>query len=167
MLRCAVGATVDLRYFFNRLNCYECGHLETKIIYTWKASLQYEDFDLKNDERLAYDETMGVVYQDHSERNKDRRMLSECNEKVIPNELRVQYRNSVCRIISNANIKGRTDGLKVLGTGFLIKLLGHKCILTAYNVLKTPAVAADTWVEFLVEGNDNSWTTGTHQGRPL
>ena len=110
-----------LRYFFNRLNCYECGHLETKIIYTWKASLQYEDFDLKNDERLAYDEAMGVVYQDHSERNKDRRMLSECNEKVIPNELRVQYRNSVCRIISNANIKGRTDGLKVLGTGFLIK----------------------------------------------
>ena len=145
-----------LRYFFNRLNCYECGHLETKIIYTWKASLQYENFDLKNDERLAYDEAMGVVYQDHSERNKDRRMLSECNEKVIPNELRVQYRNSVCRIISNANIKGRTDGLKVLGTGFLIELLGHKCILTAYNVLKTPAVAADTWVEFLVEGNGNS-----------
>ena len=37
-----------LRHFCNRLNCYECGNLESKIIYTWKASLQYEDFDLKN-----------------------------------------------------------------------------------------------------------------------
>ncbi len=142
-----------LRHFCNRLNCYECGNLESKIIYTWKASLQYEDFDLKNDERLAYDPEMGVVYQDHSERNKDRRMLSECNEKIIPEELRIETRNAVCRIMTKAKIKGMPDGLKVLGTGFLVDLLGHKCILTAYNVVKTHEIAEHAWVEFCLEDN--------------
>jgi hypothetical protein len=145
-----------LRHFFNRLNCYECGHLESKIIYTWKASLQYEDFDLKNDERLAYDPDIGVVYQDHSERNKDRRMLSECNEKIIPKEIRVENRNAVCRIMTNAHVKGLPDGLKVLGTGFLIDLLGHKCMLTAYNVIKTPLIANNAWVEFCLENTTSS-----------
>ena len=75
--------TSRMRYFFDCMNCFVCGHLETHTIYTWQPSLQYEDFDLKTDGRLCHDVDMGVVYQGHSERNKDMRMLAETNEKML------------------------------------------------------------------------------------
>ena len=135
--------TSRTRYFFDRMNCFVCGHLETHTIYTWQPSLQYEDFDLKTDDRLCHDVDMGVVYQGHSERNKDMRMLGETNEKKLNNVSQRMLRNAVCKIIN--------DQKEVFGTAFLVKLLGHRCLLTANNVVPNIEMAKTLYAEFCLE----------------
>ena len=140
--------TSRMRYFFDCMNCFVCGHLETHTIYTWQPSLQYEDFDLKTDGRLCHDVDMGVVYQGHSERNKDMRMLAETNEKKMNHVSLRMLRNAVCKITN--------DQKQVFGTAFLVDLMGHRCLLTANNVVPSIEKANTLYAEFCLEDGSAS-----------
>ena len=118
--------------------------------------MQYEDFDL-NDDRLCYDAEMGIVYQDHSERNKDRRVMEETSEKVVPKSTKKTIRNSVCRIVDG---KG-----EVWGTGFLVDLLGHRCIMTGNNIVPSCERANKLFAEFCIEGSQDETMLHLDRGK--
>ena len=131
-----------LRNFFGRKQCYTCGKLDHRVVFTWRPDSEYEDFgNITGIDDEAYDEESGISYEDFGMRNRDRKALRNAKGRENTDAEQIQARNSVCAVFVSG---------KHVGTGLLVKIKGHLCVLTSNCILPDVQKSADATLKFAV-----------------
>jgi hypothetical protein len=133
-----------LRNFFGRKHCYTCGRFERRVIFTWRPNSEYEDFgNINGVDDPAYDSESGIAYEDFGMRNRGRKALRDAKGRVNSDFEQIEKRNAVCAIFVRD---------KHTGTGLLVKIKGHLCILTSNYILPDIEKSENATVKFSVHG---------------
>ena len=133
-----------LRHLFGRKQCYTCGQLDHRVVFTWRPNCEYEDFgDTTGVDDEAYDEESGISYEDFGMRNRARKAMREATGRVNTSAEQIERKNAVCSIFVRN---------KHIGTGFLVKVKGHLCVLTSNCILPDVQVSAEATLKFFVHG---------------
>ena len=135
-----------LRYLFDRKQCYTCGKLDQRVVFTWRPNAEYEDFgDVTGVDDAAYDELVGIAYEDFGMRNRGKKAIRDGKGRVNTAAEQIQKRNSVCAIfIRNKHV----------GTGLLTNIKGHLCVLTSNGILPNVEESAEASLMFSVHSED-------------
>lgn len=135
-----------LRYLFNRKQCYTCGKQDHRVVFTWRPGSEYEDFgDVTGIDDKAYDEESGISYEDFGMRNRGKKAIRDSIGRVNTNAEQISKRNSVCSI---------SIGDKHIGTGILVKLKGHLCVLTSNGILPNIQVSEAATLTFSIHSEN-------------
>ncbi len=135
-----------LRSLFDRKSCFTCGKPDNRVCFTWRPGAEYEDFgDVTGADDKAYDDETGISYEDFGMRNRTRKAIRDSRGRVTTNAEEVARRNACCML----TVKGRH-----VGSGFLIKVKGHLCVLTSNYMVPDKKTALTAACEFHVQTQD-------------
>jgi hypothetical protein len=131
-----------LRSLFDVYHCYACGKVDHRVCFTWRPTAEYEDFgNPTGADDKAFDEETEISYEDFGMRNRGRKAIRDGQGRQCTPEEQVRRRNATCKIVA--------DG-KHVGTGLLIKVKGHLCVLTSNYILPDRITAQSTIATFHV-----------------
>ena len=129
-----------LRSLFDVYHCYTCGKVDHRVCFTWRPTAEYEDFGNPNGaDDKAFDEETKICYEDFGMRNRGRKAIRDGKGRQCTPEEEVRRRNATCKIVVRN---------KHIGTGFLVMVKGHLCVLTSNYILPDRSTAKSTVATF-------------------
>ena len=125
--------------------------MDNRVVFTWRPNAEYEDFgDVTGVDDAAYDVESGIAYEDFGMRNRGRKALRDAKGRVNTNSEQIEKRNAICAVFVSG---------KQVGTGLLVKLKGHLCVLTSNCVLPDVDKSANATLKFSVHSAESQLAT--------